>query len=71
MHLACDFECTTREPYVVYLVTVENALTGEQQIFENLNEFVVYLSSIEDSYLYFHNGENYDFHFLQYWAYGI
>lgn len=69
MHLACDFECTTREPYIVYLVTVENVLTGEQQIFENLNQFVAYLSSIEDAYLYFHNGENYDFHFLQYWAY--
>lgn len=69
MHLACDFECTTREPYTVYLVTVENVLTGEQLLFNDLNEFVVYLSSIEDSYLYFHNGENYDFHFLQYWAY--
>lgn len=69
MHLACDFECTTREPYIVYLVTVENVLTGEQQLFDNLNDFVVYLSTIEDSYLYFHNGENYDFHFLQYWAY--
>lgn len=69
MHLACDFECTTREPYIVYLVTVENVLTGEQLMFENLNEFINYLGSIEDSYLYFHNGENYDFHFLQYWAY--
>lgn len=69
MHLACDFECTTVEPYEVYLVTVENVETHEQFMFENLNEFEQFLNSIEPSNLYFHNGENYDFHFLQWWAY--
>lgn len=69
MHLACDFECTTVEPYEVYLVTVENVIDGTQQMFENLDEFEQFLNSIEPSTLYFHNGENYDFHFLQWWAY--
>lgn len=69
MHLACDFECTTVEPYEVYLVTVENVITHEQFMFENLDTFITYLNSIEPSTLYFHNGENYDFHFLQWWAY--
>lgn len=69
MHLACDFECTTVEPYEVYLVTVENVIDGTQQMFENLDDFQIFLNSIEPSTLYFHNGENYDFHFLQWWAY--
>lgn len=69
MHLACDFECTTREPYVVYLATVEDVKSGKQWIFEDMNSFIEFISSIESSTLYFHNGIHYDFNFIQWWSY--
>lgn len=69
VHFCCDFECTTREPYTVYLATVEDVESGKQWIFEDMNSFIEFLSSIESSTLYFHNGINYDFNFIQWWSY--
>ena len=69
MHFCCDFECTTHQPYTVYLATVEDVESGKQWIFEDMNSFIEFLSSIESSTLYFHNGINYDFNFIQWWSY--
>ena len=69
VHLSCDFECTTQQPYIVYLATVEDVESGKQWIFEDMNSFIEFLSSIESSTLYFHNGINYDFNFIQWWSY--
>lgn len=69
MHLCCDFECTTHQPYMVYLATIEDVESGKQWIFEDMNSFIEFLSSIESSTLYFHNGINYDFNFIQWYAY--
>lgn len=69
MHLACDFECTTTSPYVVYLAAIENVETGEQLLFYSMEEFMHYLSTIEPSTLYFHNGVRYDFRFIHWWCF--
>lgn len=61
---ACDFECTTLEPFEVYLATVENIDTYEKKTFYNIDDFLDFFSTKYLATLWFHNGSKYDNYFI-------
>ncbi|HDF4459013.1 TPA: hypothetical protein PEI33_002791 [Staphylococcus aureus] len=63
-YFAADFECTTQEPYRVYMVTIEDIYTHEQWFYETIDEFLMFCEMHPNSVFYFHNGENYDLQFI-------
>lgn len=63
-YFAADFECTTKEPYTVYMVTIEDINTGEQWFYHSIDEFLMFCEMYPNSTIYFHNGENYDYEFI-------
>ena len=68
-YYVADFECTTKEPYTVYLVTVKEIGKGETLVFYNIEDFIDYLSDKRECVVWFHNGDNYDFEFILPYAY--
>lgn len=63
-YFAADFECTTTQPYTVYMVTIEDIHTHEQWFYHSIDEFLAFCERYPNSTFYFHNGENYDFEFI-------
>lgn len=63
-YYACDFECTTQEPYTVYMVTIECIETHEQWLFSTIDEYFQFCEDHPNSTMYFHNGASYDFEFI-------
>lgn len=68
-YFAADFECTTTEPYKVYLVTMKEIGVGEPIVFYNIEDFLDYFADMKKAVVWFHNGENYDFEFIRPAAY--
>ena len=68
-YYVADFECTTKEPYQVYLVTIKEIGKGETLVFYNIESFINYLSDKRECVVWFHNGDNYDFEFILPYAY--
>lgn len=69
-YFACDFECTTKPPYTVYMITLEEVFTNQQWQFTNLDDFFSFMvQTYPNSTLYFHNGYNYDFEFIINWVF--
>lgn len=67
-HYACDFECTTVEPFTVYMATIKNINSDEEPIlFNDIGSFMNYVKDKNNVALYFHNGKNYDFNFIEYY----
>lgn len=64
---ACDYECTVKEPYMVYLVTCENIVTKESLVFHNIKDFLEYFGKKRNVYMWFHNAEKYDNYFTIAW----
>ncbi|MGZ2418316.1 DNA polymerase family B [Staphylococcus caledonicus] len=64
-YFAADFECTTEEPYTVYMVTIEDIKTHEQWFYHNIDEFLMFCEYHPNSTFYFHNGNNYDSEFIK------
>ena len=63
-YFVADFECTTTEPYKVYLATIKEIGIGETLVFYSIEDFIGYLSTMRDAVVWFHNGERYDFEFI-------
>ena len=63
-YYVADFECTTKEPYQVYLVTIKEIGKGETLVFYDIESFIDYLSDKRECVVWFHNGDNYDFEFM-------
>lgn len=63
-YFACDFEATTKEPYTVYMVTIEDINTGVQWAYSTIDEFLQFCEWNPNSVMYFHNGNKYDFEFI-------
>lgn len=63
-YFAADFECTTKEPYTVYMVTIEDITTREQWFYRTIDEFLMFCEMVPNSTIYFHNGANYDYEFI-------
>lgn len=63
-YFAADFECTTKEPYTVYMVTIEDIHTKEQWFYHTIDEFLMFCEMHPNSTFYFHNGWNYDIEFI-------
>mgnify|MGYP000232800613 CR=1 FL=1 len=63
-YFAADFECTTQEPYTVYMVTIEDIHTHEQWFYNSIDEFLMFCDEHPNCTIYFHNGENYDYEFI-------
>lgn len=61
---AADFECTTTEPFKVYIATVEDLLTGDSYKFYSIDDFIEFFSDKKDATVWFHNGSNYDNYFI-------
>lgn len=68
-YYVADFECTTKEPYQVYLVTIKEIGKGETLVFYDIESFIDYLSDKRECVVWFHNGDNYDFEFILPYAY--
>lgn len=68
-YFVADFECTTKEPYSVYLVTVKEIGLNETLVFYSIDEFIDYFSNKRECVIWFHNGDNYDFEFILPYAY--
>lgn len=69
-YFACDLECTTKPPYNVYMVTLEEVHTNQQWQFTNLDDLFSFMTqTYPNSTLYFHNGYNYDFEFIINWVF--
>ena len=68
-YYVADFECTTKEPYQVYLVTIKEIGKGETLVFYDIETFIDYLSDKRECVVWFHNGDNYDFEFILPYAY--
>lgn len=63
-YFAADFECTTKEPYTVYMVTIEDITTGQQWFYKTIDEFLMFCEDYPNSTFYFHNGTSYDNEFI-------
>ena len=68
-YYVADFECTTKEPYQVYLVTIKEIGKDETLVFYGIESFIDYLSDKRECVVWFHNGDNYDFEFILPYAY--
>lgn len=68
-YYVADFECTTKEPYQVYLVTIKEIGKGQTLVFYDIESFIDYLSDKRECVVWFHNGDNYDFEFILPYAY--
>ena len=68
-YYVADFECTTEEPYQVYLATVKEIGKDHTMVFYSIEEFIDYFSDKRECVVWFHNGENYDFEFILPYAY--
>ena len=86
-YFAADFEATTLEPAIVYMVTVREimkcpepsnpieskligwtngyAVSNNHWEFTSVKQYLRWLDTMQNTVTWFHNGHNYDFHFLK------